>query len=260
MKLAGKVVLVAGASSGIGAATALELARRGAKVALLGRRAERLEAVASKIQSLGGPEALVIVADLTDPEAVASAMEQVQSKCGGLDVLLYNAGVGQWAALAETRREQVQAILDVNLVSAIGCIQAAIPVLSARGGGRIVLVSSIAGLRGMPGGSIYSASKAALEGLADSLRVELASRRIGVTTVYPSLTRTEFFDHLAAGSAPSLEGKWAEDPETVAPKIVRAIERERRRAILSLKGRLIVTLARWAPRLLDAMQRRKWKQ
>jgi short-subunit dehydrogenase len=259
LKLDGKVVLVAGASSGIGAGCALELARRGARVVLAARRAHRLEEVAAAIRGAGGPEPVVLAADLTEPKQVADLMSSVEERLGGLDALLYCAGVGQWMPLLQTSLDQARRIVEVNLMGAIGCIQAAAPRMRQRGG-MIVLVSSVAGLRGMPGSAVYSASKAAYEGLADALSIELAEDGIRLLTVYPSLTRTEFFDHLAAGAAPSLEGKWAMSAEEAAAHIVRAMERGRRRAILSAKGRIIVALARIAPWLLDALERRRWRR
>jgi short-subunit dehydrogenase len=260
MNLTGKTALVAGASSGIGAALALELARRGAAGVLGARRGGGLAGVADAIRGAGRPGPVVLETDLTDAAQVARLMDSVRRQCAGLDVLIYCAGVGQMLPLLDTSLEQVRRILEVNLVGAIDCIQQAVPLLRQRGGGRIVLVSSVAGLRGMPGGAVYSASKAALEGLADALRVELAPDGIGVQLVYPSLTRTEFFQHLAAGEAPSLDGKWAQGPEVVAGALADAIERGRRRSILSLKGRLIVGLGRLAPGLLDRLQVRRWKR
>jgi short-subunit dehydrogenase len=260
LRLAGKVALVAGASSGIGAACALELARRGVRIVAAARRLRRLEELACAIRAARGPEPLVLSADLTEPKQVADLMAVTQERLGGLDLLLYSAGVGQWLPLLETSLEQTRRILEVNLVSAIGCLQAAAPLMRRRGGGLVVLISSVAGLRGMPGGAVYSASKAAYEGLCDALRVELAPEGIELLTVYPSLTRTEFFEHLAAGSAPPLDGKWAMSAEKAAQRIVRAIERGRRRAVLSAKGQILVALARVAPRLLDALERRRWRQ
>jgi short-subunit dehydrogenase len=258
MQLDGRLVLVAGASSGIGACTAVELGRAGARVALLGRRSGRLESVAERVRGAGGPDPLVLTADLTDAAEAQAAFETAGGKRGGLDALVYAAGVGQWQPLLETREAELRRILEVNLVAAALAVQRAVPLMRRRGGGLIVLVSSVAGLRGMPGGAVYSASKAALEGLSDALRVELRHERIRVSSVYPSLTRTDFFENLVGGQAPSLEGKWAESPEAVARKIVKAIRRERRRAVLSLKGRLIVALARLAPGLLDRLQARRW--
>ncbi len=254
----GKTVLIAGASSGIGAALARELSPRGARLVLVARRRQRLEALALECGGGHNPGHLIIEADLTDARQVDAMTKQIAAEAHGLHSLFYCAGIGQWSSFKSTSRAAARRIVEVNLLGAIETVRSCLPLMVGIHGARITLISSVAGLRGMPMGAAYSASKAGLEGLADALRVELRKEGIGVTTVYPSLTRTPFFHHLAQGTAPSLEGKWSQTPEQVARAILRAARKGRRRAFPSFKGRLIVILAKTAPWVLDWLQYRQF--
>lgn len=257
-----KIALLTGASSGIGAATALELARQGCRMALLARRKERLEALAQQITELGAPQPLLLIADIAKAEELAQVSTQLREWSGdGLDLLVHCAGIGHLSSLAETAMPEIRRVLEVNLLGTFQVLDAFLPQcrqgIEGTPGARVVLVSSTAGRRGMPLGAAYSASKAALEGLGDALRVELGTVGIGLTLVYPSLTRTEFFDHLLTGDAPSLEGKWSQSPEQVAQKIVQAATKGRRRKWTSWKGLIIYGISLYAPFAMDWLQGRK---
>lgn len=188
--LAGKVALVTGASSGIGAATAGALAREGVRVALLARRKDRLDALADAIQRADG-HALVCPADVTDATAVRAAVERVHGRWDRIDLLLNNAGQGLAAPFEATSAEELRHLLEVNLVSVLTVTRAVLPMMLKRGSGHIINVSSIVGRRGARYRSAYSATKFAMVGLTECLRLELKGTGIHVSLVYPIITATE---------------------------------------------------------------------
>jgi uncharacterized protein len=185
--LHGLRTLVTGGSSGIGAATAKVFAANGALVAVAGRNGPALKLVAA---ATGGP---AFGGDLREPGCPQRIVDGTVAALGGLDVLVSNAGIGWAGPFASMTETDIDALLDVNLRAAALLSLAAIPHLHPRVG-RLVFVGSIAGLMGVPGESWYSATKAGLAGLADSLRAELRPKGIGVTLVSPGVVDTAFFE------------------------------------------------------------------
>jgi NAD(P)-dependent dehydrogenase (short-subunit alcohol dehydrogenase family) len=215
--LLGLRVLITGGSSGIGAATARALAAEGSRVAIAGRDAAALAKVAA---DTGG---VCLQGDLCDPgrprQTVASACEAL----GGLDVLVSNAGIGWAGSFTAMTEAEIDRLIDVNLRAATHLAQAAIPALDP--GGRLVFVGSIAGLVGSPGEACYSATKAGLSCLAETLRAELRPRGLGVTLVSPGVVDTPFFERRQVPYArqhPQLMSA-----QTAADAIVDAIRRRR---------------------------------
>jgi len=197
MEISGKVMIITGASSGIGAATARVAAEAGARLVLAARRKDRLEALA---EELG---ALAVTTDMRDPEQIHRLVEAAVDRYGGVDVLINNAGQGLHVPLEEIRVEDLASIMQLNVYGALLAMQAVIPVMRSRGGGSIVNVSS--GTTRMPspaGASAYAATKAALNTLSQAARAELADDGIAVSTIYPFVTVSEFHDTLRAGSGP----------------------------------------------------------
>ncbi|QOR71281.1 SDR family oxidoreductase [Ruania alkalisoli] len=191
----GKVALVTGAGSGIGAASAHLLAERGAAVTLVGRTESELETVAESIRKRGG-EAIVAVADVTDSDAVSAAVEATLDAHGGLDVVVANAGVnGTWAGIEELTVEEFRSTLDINLVGTFITIKHAVPHL--RRGGSVVVTSSVNGSRifSNSGASAYSSSKAGQIALAKMLAVELGPRGIRVNAICPGAIDTAIGDN-----------------------------------------------------------------
>ncbi len=186
-RLSGLRVLITGGSSGIGAATARVFAARGALVAVAGRNEAALRMVAA---ATGGP---VFRGDLRQPGCPQGIVEDTAAALGGLDVVVSNAGIGWAGPFASMREADISALLDVNLRAAALVALTAIPHLRP-GVGRLVFVGSIAGLTGVPGESWYSATKAGLACLAESLRAELRPQGIGVTLVSPGVVDTPFFE------------------------------------------------------------------
>lgn len=190
---ADKVVYLTGASSGIGEALALLLARDGARLALVARRQDLLEKVAGKAQKLGG-RALALPADAGDRAEVARALEATKEALGPVDVLIANAGVSERIFAERFSADLFAQQVQVNLLGVVYAIEGVLPDMLARGSGQIAAVSSLAGWRGLPFYSAYSATKGALQLMLESLRVELRPKGITVSGVYPGFVRTPMTD------------------------------------------------------------------
>lgn len=244
--------LVTGASSGIGRAIALELARQGGDVLITARREERLREVAKEIESLGR-RAIVVAGDITSSAHRAKLIESAQREFGGLDILVNNAGVGALGPFAEASEERLRQVMEVNFFAPLELIRVAMPLL--RNGNRplITNVCSVLGHRGVPKKSEYCASKFALHGFSDALRAELAKERIDVLLVSPSTTESEFFDRVIEqhGPPPTWTKGYFMPAKTVARRAVRAMRRGRHEIILSAGGKLLVWLDRLSPPLVN---------
>ncbi len=250
----GMNILITGASAGIGAALAGELHRRGARLALTARRADRLQTLAA---SCGG--ALVLPADQADSAAAATVVVNAAQRLGRLDTVVLNAGYGL-ARLAEaTSDADWLAILQVNLLATAAGLRAAVPLMRTqplRDGwrGQIVIVSSSLARRAAPDTAAYSATKAAQLSLAEAARVELAADRIAVTTVHPVRTTTEFFDACARTSGRPMEFSGrvpTQTPERVATRMADAIARPRPELWPHRSSRWLLLLAAAWPTLAD---------
>ena len=184
-----RTVLVTGASSGIGRATALAFADAGSNLVLVARRAQVLSKVAVEARKLGA-QTLVAATDVTDPEAVAACFRKAVRRFGAVDVVVNNAGVLIPAKVVDLRTVDLQRMLDVNLIGALHVMQEAVKLMRRQGRGHIVNVGSLAGRRGFSPLGGYSATKFALVGLTEALRTELVGERINVSLVLPSVIDT----------------------------------------------------------------------
>jgi len=189
MKFAGKVAVVTGASSGLGAEMARQLGRSGAKVGLTARRETELNAVADAIQSTGGT-AFVAPADLSEPDAIKAAIASMTRALGPVDLLIANAGLGVSTMGQGFSGDAFDRMVRVNLSGAAHAIEAVLPRMIRDRTGQIVGISSLAGIRGLPGSAGYSATKAGLSTLLEGLRADLTRHGIAVTTVHPGYVRT----------------------------------------------------------------------
>jgi NAD(P)-dependent dehydrogenase (short-subunit alcohol dehydrogenase family) len=251
--LKGKVTVVTGASSGIGEATARELAARGAPVVLASRAVDRLEGLRREISASGGA-ALAVEADVSDRGSVDAMVRRAVGEFGSLDVLVNNAGLGLSGRISEVRAEDVRHVFEVNAVGPLNCIQAALPHMGE--GGRIVNVSSVVGKRAIPKVGAYCATKSALNALSDALRVELASKKITVTSVYPGTTRTSFREN--SRRTKSEKRGWRPKgvtPDVVAKKIADAAERGPRDVYVTVPDRLFIAGVTLFPGLADRVLR-----
>lgn len=187
-RLAGRRIWVTGASSGIGAALAAELARRGARVAVTARRQEALQNVAAPLGLRVEP------GDVTDGAGIRDIVRRLEAEWGGLDIVVLNAGTYEPVTPDDLRAEVFRRHFDVNALGAINCIEAVLPGMRERRSGLIAVTSSVTGLAGLPLASAYGATKAYLISMCDSLRADLASSGVGVTVILPGFVRTPLTD------------------------------------------------------------------
>lgn len=216
-----KVVFITGASSGIGRALAIELGRRGASIGLLARRAETLQEIAREVDAAGG-RALSLPADVKDAEAVRAAADKLREKFGRVDFLIANAGIGATTDARSLKADEVADVIGTNVMGAVNSVTAVLPEMLERGSGRLVVISSLAGYRGLPKSAAYSASKAAVSAFFESLRVDLRRTGVGVTIIHPGFIKT-----------PLTEGRSAKMPffmelDDAVKKIIRAIEERKK--------------------------------
>lgn len=193
--LAGKVALVTGASSGIGEATALCLAEAGAAVAMSARRADRLAGLVEKIEAAGG-KALAIPGDMTVEADARKAVEETVAKLGSIDILINSAGIMQPGGIENCDTDLYKKVIDINLMGTVYTCAAAVPHMLEKGEGDIITISSLAGRKGGPMTSAYSASKHAVNFMTDGMRQELGDRNIRVCTLMPGATETEVGDSI----------------------------------------------------------------
>lgn len=187
--VAGKVALVTGASSGIGLATAEALAQQGAKVALVARSTDKLIAAAERI----GAQAIALTADLTAPGAVTRALEQTEEQLGPVDILMANAGLYLAGDLADTDPAAMDRVLAINVNSVFQLVRAALPGMIARGGGDILVTSSVAGHQAIHWEPVYSASKHAIQAFVHGLRQQVGSQNIRAMAIAPGVVLNDLW-------------------------------------------------------------------
>jgi NADP-dependent 3-hydroxy acid dehydrogenase YdfG len=192
--LSGKVAAVTGATSGIGEATAQRLAEAGASVSLAGRRADRLDDLAGRIESASG-KALAVPTDVSKEDEARIFVERTKAELGGLDILVNNAGVMLLGPVQDADLDEWRRMIDVNLVGLLYCTHAALPVMREAGGGDIVNVSSVAGRQASLGSAVYNLTKWGVNGFTEGLRQEAMHIGVRVSVVEPGMVATELLDH-----------------------------------------------------------------
>ncbi len=248
--MSGRLVLITGASDGIGRAATLAFAAHGDRVVAVARRRDRLQSLAAAV----GHAILPLAADVTDATAMEAMVSRVLAECGVPDVVVANAGIGLDARLTDTTDEALRAVFEVNVFGLVRTVRPFVPRMIERGSGRILLVSSIVGKRGVPHYAAYSGSKFALHGIADALRCELWRSGVTVGVVCPASTTTAFADHgLRAGPPQRRVRPRRHSPESVARAIVRMAGSTRREAILGCEAKLLAFADLIAPGLVDVM-------
>jgi short-subunit dehydrogenase len=213
--------MITGASSGIGRGVALELARRGAAIGLVARRAELLDEIVNEIKTSGG-KALALVADVNDHRSIRSAADQLRNEFGPIDVLIANAGIGGASHAVDLDPEQVANLINVNVLGAVNSVTAVLPEMAARGSGQLVAISSLAAYRGIPKSAAYCSSKAAVSCFFETLRIDLRNSGIDVTIIHPGFIKTP----LTAGREAHMPFLMELDDAVL--KIVSAIERRKK--------------------------------
>jgi short-subunit dehydrogenase len=239
-----KVVIITGASAGIGAATARAFAAAGGRLVLAARSREPLERLAAEL-----PGTLAAPTDVADPAQCRALVERALAAHGRIDILINNAGVGLAGPVAELDPADLERALAVDLLGPLHLTQAALPAMRAQGRGQIINVTTVLAAQPLPYLGGYAAAKAALERLSEALRMELRGSGVAVTVVRPGTTRTGFTaNRLGAGRERRRVAPKGVPPEAVAAAILRAARREPRRAYVRLADRL----ALWAGALLPA--------
>lgn len=218
MKWNGSVAVITGASRGIGRAVAIQAKQRGARVGLIARSKDELEALAAEI---GG--ASVATADVAVREEIEGALTQIQADLGGIDILVNNAGIGAYGLVADTDVETIEAMIRVNYFGTVYATKHVLPGMIARRRGHIVNVSSIAGRIGAPLEAAYSASKFAVAGLTEALAMEVHAKGVGVSMVDPGPVETSFFE--ARGVPYSMKMPKPVSAERVAAHVIKAVEK-----------------------------------
>ena len=241
----GKLVLITGASAGIGLAAAHAFAAEGARVVAVARSREKLQAIASD-------RIVPFVADVADGPSMENLSKRVLQELGVPDVVIANAGIGLDARFEDTSDAAMREVLEVNTLGVLRTVRPFLRPMIERGSGRILLVSSVVGKRGIPHYAAYSGSKFALHGMADALRPELSGTGVTVGIVCPSSTTTDFQANVrAAGPRQNKKRLKRHSAESVADALVSMAGSRRRERILSLEGKAMQLVNTVAPGLMD---------
>jgi len=222
----GRVAVIRGASSGIGAATARALARDGYRVALLARRADRIEAIAAEL----GDGAIAIQADVTDRDSLVAAAERVKSEFGGADILINNAGVMLLGPFGPEQRDDYEQMIEINLLGAITATEVFLDQIVAAGGD-LVSISSVAGRTARPRNAVYAATKWGIVGWSEGLRQELQPN-VRVMVIEPGAVESELTDHITHAETRAFSKEYVKDiaikSEDIAEVIAFAVSRPKR--------------------------------
>lgn len=249
-----KVVIITGASSGIGRALAEEMTNRGANVVIAARNIEKLKSFADELTAKG-KHVLAVQVDVSKSEDCARLIKETVDCYGAIDVLINNAGISMRALFEQVDLDVIRQLMDTNFWGAVFCTKHALPYL-LKTKGSVVGVSSIAGYKGLPGRTGYSASKFALHGFLETLRIENRKNDLHVLIACPGFTASNIRNTALAkdgtqqGESPLNESKLM-SAEAVAYKVANAIEKRRNTLILTCEGRILVLLNKLFPRFMD---------
>jgi len=249
-----KVVIVTGASSGIGEAIAREFAKKGSKVVLAARSEEKLAGIVGEINSDGGT-ACFVKTDITKEDDCRKLVETAVNKYGTIHILINNAGLSMRAVFDDVDLKVLHQLMDVNFWGTVYCTKYALPFLVANKGS-LVGVSSVAGFHGLPGRTGYSASKFAIHGFLETLRIENLKRGLHVMIIAPGFTSSEIRKHALTadgseqGESPRKEEK-LKSPEYVAKWVLKGIRKKKRNKLLTWDGRLTALFQRIIPAIVD---------
>ncbi|HBF89152.1 MAG TPA: short chain dehydrogenase [Bacteroidales bacterium] len=252
----GKVVIITGASSGIGLACANEFAKRGAKLVLAARNIEKLEEVRKSIE-VYSCEVLIVKTDVSIEEDCKNLIRKTIEKFNGIDILINNAGISMRALFADLDLSVIKQLMDINFWGTVYCTKYALPYL-LNSKGSVAGISSIAGYKGLPGRTGYSASKFAMHGFLETLRIENLKTGLHVLIAAPGFTASNIrktalaSDGSMQGETPRNEDKMM-PAEEVAKHLANAIEKRKRTLILTMQGKMTVLLNKFFPKFMDKM-------
>jgi short-subunit dehydrogenase len=257
MKLNNKIIIITGASSGIGKSLAIECAKRGANIVLAARQYVVLCQLAEDLEKQYNVKALAVQCDVAAEEDCANLMKQTLTTFGKIDVLINNAGIAMRALFQDVELEVLKRVMDINFWGTVYCTKYALPEIT-KTKGSIVGVSSIAGYKGLPGRTGYSSSKFAMNGFLDSLRVENLKTGVHVLTACPGFT-TSNIRNVALAKDGTQQGESSMDEskmmssEEVARIIMDGVEKRSRTILMTSQGKLMVTLGKFFPAFVDKM-------
>jgi short-subunit dehydrogenase len=260
MSLENNVVVITGASTGIGKELAYQLARKGCHLMLAARRVDELERVASQARTLGA-RVSICACDVAVESDCKRLMDSAVAEFGGIDSIVLNAGVTMWAKFADIRDMSIiERIMRINYLGAVYCTHYALAHL-IKSKGRILGVASLTGITGVPTRTAYAASKHAMRGFFDSLRIELADSGVSVTMVYPGFVATGIRENATAADGKAakidpVDKSAAMSVDECAAIIVRALEQRKREEVMTAKGKLGQWLKLIAPSIIDAMAKK----
>jgi len=249
-----KVIIITGASSGIGKACAYVFSKQGAKVVIAARNEEKLKEIENELKTKNR-EALAVKTDVSDENDCKNLVEETVKTFGRIDVLVNNAGLSMRGLFEDVQLEVLKTVMNINYWGAVYCTKHALPyLLEAKGS--VVGISSIGGFQGLPGRTGYSSSKFAMHGFLETLRVETLKKGLHVMIAAPGFTSSNVRksalgpDGSAQGESPRDESKMM-SPEKVATVIAKGIKKRKRLIIMTTEGKLTVVLRRIAPKLID---------
>lgn len=251
-----KVVIITGASSGIGKALAMEMAARGAKVVIAARTSDKLEAIVSTLET-SGTDVLAIKTDVSVEADCQNLVDNTVKHFGQIDILINNAGISMRALFEETDIDVIRKLMDINFWGTLYCTKYALPhILKSKGS--VVGISSVAGFKGLPGRTGYSASKFAIQGFLETLRIENMKKGLHVMIACPGFTSSNIRNTALAADG-SMQGESPRDEnsmmpaEEVARRIANAIEKRKKIVIMTTQGKMTVFLNKWLPFFMDKM-------
>lgn len=263
MKFDKKVVIVTGASSGIGLACVRLFVKLGSYVVLASRSEDIINKISSELECSGG-HCLAIKTDVTDEDQCRHLIEKTIEYYGRIDILINNAGISMRALFENVKMDVLRKVMDVNFWGTVYCTKYALPYIQ-QSKGTIVGISSIAGFHGLPGRTAYSASKSAMMGFLESVRIENMKKGVQVLILAAGFTSSNIRKNaLDANGNPQHETPRPEEkltsPDRVARNVVRAIKKNKRNRIMTLEGQLMVFMQRIIPKLVDSTIYKKFKR
>lgn len=254
MNFKDKVVIVTGGSSGIGKEVAREFLRHGARITISGRNETQLNQAALELQKIGG-DVLAVRGDVSSEQDCVRLINETLNRYGRIDVLVNNAGISMRALFAEVSLDVIRQVMDINFWGTVYCTKYALPSL-IKSQGVVVGISSIAGIKGLPARTGYSASKFAMHGFLEALRIENLYTGLHVLICYPGFTASNIRntalnkDGKAQGESPRNEDKMMQ-PDEVARELVKAVAKRKRTLILTTQGKLTAWVNKFFPAWLD---------